>query len=491
MADGRNYGYFWTDDNGDRIYKASDMNDFLHPFFTEGVFNGDLQVVANDNMTVTVNTGWIKIGTNVRQFFEPVNISVGAASGTYPRKDIVVVRRDTSSRDITIEYIKGTAASTPTPPALTRQDPIYEMQLCVINVPAGASRITQANIQDTRMNSDVCGWVAATVEEINFNQIKAQFDQWQIEEEADFNAWYETIKNKIAQTDVVRLQTEIDETNVKVNNLIPRFTCSTAAGTTAKATSSLSGYTLATGNKVIVRFTNTNTATTPTLNVAGTGAKTIRYQNIALPYPSMLMGGTEQMFVYDGTYWQLVEWDGVERISDKFSTATTYSAGDLTIYNNQLYRFNKTHLGTWATADADKTTVGNEIEQINSNLSALAWLNEPYKSLASNIKFGNYSGAIDLKTYLQSKGLSVEDTHEIRLLVKVGEARQYYVFSINKNDNVTLTATVGSYLGGDYNVCGRIQFNPSTCVFTPQEAYLNAQATTISAGKCEITAWYR
>ena len=58
-------------------------------------------------------------------------------------------------------------------------------------------------------------------------------------------------------------------------------TCSTAAGTAAKVVS-IPGFALATGAEVTVRFTVTNTASSPTLNINGTGAKPIQYRNAAI-----------------------------------------------------------------------------------------------------------------------------------------------------------------------------------------------------------------
>ena len=44
----------------------------------------------------------------------------------------------------------------------------------------------------------------------------------------------------------------------------------------------LSGFTLATGAKICVKFTVTNTASSPTLNVNSTGAKAIYYRGAAI-----------------------------------------------------------------------------------------------------------------------------------------------------------------------------------------------------------------
>ena len=80
--------------------------------------------------------------------------------------------------------------------------------------------------------------------------------------------------------------------------------CSTAAGTAAK-TVDLSGFVLATGAEITVKFSATNTAANPTLNVNNTGAKGIRYKNTAVPSGYIVANKTYQL-IYDGTYWQIV-----------------------------------------------------------------------------------------------------------------------------------------------------------------------------------------
>jgi hypothetical protein len=51
-------------------------------------------------------------------------------------------------------------------------------------------------------------------------------------------------------------------------------------------------------------MTNGNTASTPTLNVSGTGAAAIKYAGSA-PRSNTLPAGIVAEFVWDGTYWQL------------------------------------------------------------------------------------------------------------------------------------------------------------------------------------------
>lgn len=81
-------------------------------------------------------------------------------------------------------------------------------------------------------------------------------------------------------------------------------TCSTSGSTAAK-TCSITGFSLVTGARVIVRFSYANTASSPTLNVSSTGAKAIYYKGSAIPV-SYIKKYTVLELVYDGSYWHIV-----------------------------------------------------------------------------------------------------------------------------------------------------------------------------------------
>lgn len=72
--------------------------------------------------------------------------------------------------------------------------------------------------------------------------------------------------------------------------------CSTAAGTVAKTVTG-DGFRLIKGSLIIVDFVNGNTATNPTLNVSGTGAKALKSMGANL---GELAAHTCLMFVYTG-----------------------------------------------------------------------------------------------------------------------------------------------------------------------------------------------
>lgn len=79
-------------------------------------------------------------------------------------------------------------------------------------------------------------------------------------------------------------------------------TCSTAAGTAAKAVTLESGQTFTLANNAVayVTFSNTNTAANPTLNINGTGAKPIYFSSAAIP-AAYINKHVQYKFTYNGT----------------------------------------------------------------------------------------------------------------------------------------------------------------------------------------------
>lgn len=82
-------------------------------------------------------------------------------------------------------------------------------------------------------------------------------------------------------------------------------TCTTAATTAAKVVTVDEDFKLAVGTTVTVKFTNTNTASNCTLNVNGTGAKSIWYGQAVYTVAGGIGGVANRYtkYMYDGTYW--------------------------------------------------------------------------------------------------------------------------------------------------------------------------------------------
>lgn len=123
-------------------------------------------------------------------------------------------------------------------------------------------------------------------------------------------------------------------------------TCSTAAATAAKVVA-VTGFNLVTGARVTVKFTITNTASSPTLNVNGTGAKAIKYRGNAIS-AGYLAANRVYEFVYDGT-------DYLFMGDINTDTNTTYTADTgIKLNGNKFQHTNAVTAGT-AKGDDSKT----------------------------------------------------------------------------------------------------------------------------------------
>lgn len=192
------YSFFNSKDH-DRVYNAKHWADYFYPFFRSGVFNGNLQVVEDGGMRVRINDGYAWIDGYLYHLTGGLPLNLETASGNRNRIDNIVIRLDLTNRWVKAfivqgEYYEGEA----TPPEKTVTTRVHELVIARINIPAGVTQITQDMIEDTRMNDDLCGWVVGTVQEIDFEQIYAQFTAYQKKKTAEVDAWQKAEETSLA-----------------------------------------------------------------------------------------------------------------------------------------------------------------------------------------------------------------------------------------------------------------------------------------------------
>lgn len=142
------------------------------------------------------------------------------------------------------------------------------------------------------------------------------------------------------------------------------FTCSTAAATAAKAANAVDPtktFVLATGAKVIVKFTYANSAASPTLTVNAKGPKPIYWNGAALASAQYWAAGAVLAFVYDGTNWNLI---GIAKDNNTTYSAATTSANGL-MTSTMVTKLNGIEEG------ANKTVVENVLTS-TSTINALS-----------------------------------------------------------------------------------------------------------------------
>jgi hypothetical protein len=114
-------------------------------------------------------------------------------------------------------------------------------------------------------------------------------------------------------------------------------TCDTAAGTAAKVATLADFDELITGVTVHIKFTYSNTASNPTLNINSTGAKNIYRYGTTAPSTSAKtswQAGSVISFTYDGSYWQMNGWLNDDTDTNNYNTnLTAADSTNANVYN--------------------------------------------------------------------------------------------------------------------------------------------------------------
>ena len=152
----------------------------------------------------------------------------------------------------------------------------------------------------------------------------------------------------------------------------PLATCATGRATAAKV-ATLANFVLQVGTSIAVKFTDTVGTANPTtgnltLNVNGTGAKTIGYfrngNKAAISYASgnFFYNNATHIFTYDGTFWLCMDWnaDNNTTYSNFVKSGAGAKAGlvpapSTTAGTSKYLRED----GTWQTPPGTKTSVVN------------------------------------------------------------------------------------------------------------------------------------
>ena len=191
-----------------------------------------------------------------------------------------------------------------------------------------------------------------------------------------------------AQTKIKEIIKSITKQDGITGATVNRFgTCSTEAATASKTVSITDGtFSLEAGARVSVKFSNANTADTPTLNVSNSGAKYIFHKGAKITTgenKALLAGCCD--FIYDGTQWHL--------IGNYIDTNTTYSSKNAAsggtdvslVTTGEKYTWNSKAAGTHTHTKSD---VG--LDKVNN--TADSDKSVKYASSAGSVSWANVSG---------------------------------------------------------------------------------------------------
>ena len=197
------YGFF-NSLNHDRTYNAAQITEYFDGLVSDGVYEsvgGAMQVQAATGMNVDIQTGRAIIDCRWIRNDAVLTVPITASHVTLARYTAIMVRLDYSARTISIIAVDGTPETSPAKPEPTQTATVKDIVLAYLYIPAGATAIPQANIQDQRGTS-LCGWVTGLIKQVDTSQLFAQWadacETFYNNMTAGFNAWFDTLTSKLS-----------------------------------------------------------------------------------------------------------------------------------------------------------------------------------------------------------------------------------------------------------------------------------------------------
>jgi hypothetical protein len=205
--------------NNDRLGYSADLAQMFSRLFTNGVLINPatcFKVTADNGLTIALQPGTCNINGRIGTNSNTKTIELTTANGTWARIDRVVLRLDITSRLIEVDVLVGTPAATPTAPALTRTETIYELGIADIRIPKGATSIQQSNITDTRGTTTLCGYIQP-VNEVDTTDLFTQFSD-------AFYTWFDSVKGVLIEEETAgNLLNLINENTTAITATNARF----------------------------------------------------------------------------------------------------------------------------------------------------------------------------------------------------------------------------------------------------------------------------
>ena len=248
-------------------------------------------------------------------------------------------------------------------------------------------------------------------------------------------------------------------------------TCSTAANTAAKVVNCPNFDTIVIGVMIAVKFSNGNTATSPTMNVNGTGAKNILIHGITAlgGLDWSISEGDISLFVYDGTAWNLIsaaDRDTLNQVGSANSTSKMYLVGAEYQTANGGSVVGKSNANVYATNGALHATSYNgytlgaacekSLGSVASGNTGLVTGGDVYTAIAnaassSNSFKGSLGSSTSTATYTQSTLQSA--AYKAGWVLVVNSAGTYVGHACEVGDMVYCVADKGSaYAASDFTV---------------------------------------
>ena len=187
---------FFNSKNHDRLYDATQISTLFEGLINDGVYQGVgniFKVSASNGMNVTVDTGRAWFNNTWTRNDALIVLTVPTAEQVLKRIDAVVIEVNSleTVRNNSIKIVKGTPASNPAKPSLTKNDDVHQYPLAYITVDPNVTVITQQKIQNA-VGTSACPFVTGIIDTLDIDDLIAQWS-------SEFNVLFAELEEMISQ----------------------------------------------------------------------------------------------------------------------------------------------------------------------------------------------------------------------------------------------------------------------------------------------------
>lgn len=208
---------FFNSLNGDRKYNAQQMSALFDGLINDGVFATigsafEINATAGNNLTIGIGRAWFNHVWVYNDALLPIVID--DSEMILNRIDAIVIEINNTEdvREGRILIIRGTPASDPVRPTLIKEDGVYQYPLAYVNVRAGSSSITQADITNMVGSGDT-PYVTGILEVRDIENIVAQW-------ESQFIQWMDSLEDILDGDVAANLANRILELEEQFQDLV-------------------------------------------------------------------------------------------------------------------------------------------------------------------------------------------------------------------------------------------------------------------------------
>lgn len=207
---------FFNSLNGDRRYTAEQFSELMDGLINDGVFANigsafAVNAATGNGITIGIGRAWFNGTWLYNDAILPMNVRASEALVDRIDALVIEINRSDAVRAGNIMFVYGEPSNTPVRPTLTNTDEIHQYPLAYIYRSAGATSVSQADIENM-VGTSACPFVTGILEVVDVDQLLTQWN-------TQFGNWFDNLQITLSGDVAANLANQILELQSQFDTL--------------------------------------------------------------------------------------------------------------------------------------------------------------------------------------------------------------------------------------------------------------------------------